>query len=159
MNFKYLAPLVLLLILSCKNTRDLCSESPENKYKFLQEKINYITDLDEGLEKAKKSNKPIFLFFTGRYNVNSELFKCYILLNDEELLKKLKNNYINIWLFVDDLKNGKKWRELQREKYNTNDKYPPIIVILDSNGNATHDAILYEKPEDVKDLINEIKRQ
>ena len=45
----------------------------------------------------------------------------------------MKNDFINVWLYVDDQNVGKKWSDYQKENFKTN--VQPYFVILDSNGN------------------------
>jgi thioredoxin-related protein len=77
---------ILFIILSCE------------KKEFTSFKSYY-----QGLEKAKKENKPIFIHFTGFGCVGYNEFENDLIKN-REILKNLCNNYISIELYVDDMR-------------------------------------------------------
>jgi len=44
----------------------------------------------------------------------------------------MKDNYVNVWLYVDDREKGKEWREIQEEKFSTNTQ--PYIYVIKNSG-------------------------
>ncbi len=110
-------------------------------------------DLQEGMAYAQKNNKPIFLDFTGYACVNCRKMEEHVWPN-EQVLSKLKNDYVVISLYVDDkkelpadqqievtqvtgskriLKNyGHKWAHFQATYFNNNSQ--PYYVLLSPEG-------------------------
>ena len=58
-------------------------------------------DYDEAAEYAKKVNKPLFIDFTGHGCVNCRKMEASVWI-DPEVLKRLKNDYVMVALYVDD---------------------------------------------------------
>lgn len=58
-------------------------------------------DLDQALRCAKKQNKPIFIDFTGHGCVNCREMEARVW-SDPEVLKRLKNDYIMVALYIDE---------------------------------------------------------
>ncbi|SMO60259.1 protein-disulfide reductase DsbD family protein [Solitalea koreensis] len=113
--------------------------------------IDAFFDYEEGLAYAKKTGKPVMLDFTGHSCVNCRKMEANVW-SDPEVLKRIKENYVLISLYVDDRTAlpeneqytskfsgkqittvGKKWSDLQATKYNTNSQ--PLYVLIDNNGN------------------------
>ena len=98
---------------------------------------------------AKQQGKPVMLDFTGWSCVNCRKMEDNVW-SDPKVLKRLRENYIIISLYVDDktplpeqerytassgkdiVTTGNKWSDMQRTKYNTNSQ--PYYVLLDNNG-------------------------
>ncbi|MEJ7692101.1 cytochrome c biogenesis protein CcdA [Daejeonella sp.] len=107
-------------------------------------------DYEEGLAYAKSVNKPILIDFTGWSCVNCRKMEASVWA-DKEVLKKLKEDYVLISLYVDDKtelaenekynssfsgKNiksiGQKWSDFQASTYGTNSQ--PYYVISGHDG-------------------------
>lgn len=107
-------------------------------------------DYEEGLAYAKSVNKPILIDFTGWSCTNCRKMEASVW-PDKEVLRRLKENYVLISLYVDDkteLKEdekyissfsgkkvntiGQKWSDFQASKFGTNSQ--PYYVIADLDG-------------------------
>jgi thiol:disulfide interchange protein DsbD len=108
-------------------------------------------DFEQALKASKELKKPIFVDFTGHGCTNCREMENRVW-SDPEVLKRLRENFVLVALYVDDKviempQNewytnklgkqvkllGKKNTEIQTEKFNTNSQ--PYYVILDSDGN------------------------
>ncbi len=104
-------------------------------------------DYDEGLAYAKAQGKPVLLDFTGYNCANCRKMEDDVW-SDQQVLKKLSDDYVLISLYVDDKTelpeskqftsafNGKKiktkgnrWSEMQAVRYNANTQ--PMYVLID----------------------------
>lgn len=113
--------------------------------------IDAFFDYEEGLAYAKKVGKPVFLDFTGHSCTNCRKMENAVW-PDPEVLKRLKNDFVVISLYVDDRTElsetekyvskytGKKVKtlgnrnvDLQVSKFNSNAQ--PLYVIVDADGN------------------------
>ncbi|TAE73215.1 MAG: DUF255 domain-containing protein [Bacteroidetes bacterium] len=72
-----------------------------SQYLKLPHKLDGFFDYKEGLEYAKKVKKPIFIDFTGHGCVNCREMEARVW-SKPEVLKRLKNDYVLIALYVDD---------------------------------------------------------
>lgn len=129
--------------------------------------LNCFHDYDEGLEYARKVNKPVMLDFTGWACVNCRKMEEQVW-SDPRVLSLLKNEFVLISLYVDEklelpeseqkevqigkktkkIKTvGNKWSYFQAVKYNTNSQ--PYYVILDHNENTLNGSAAYD-PDIVK---------
>ncbi|SFO20932.1 thiol:disulfide interchange protein DsbD [Chitinophaga sp. YR627] len=137
-------------------TSDKPAGSSTHKYAGLfhaPENIDAFYDYDEGMAYAKKMHKPVLLDFTGWSCTNCRKMEAAVW-SDPEVLKRLKEDYVLISLYVDDrtsLSNtekyvskvssksintiGQKWSDLQQERFNTNAQ--PFYVLLDPDGKPT----------------------
>ena len=107
-------------------------------------------DYEEGLAYAKSVNKPILIDFTGWSCTNCRKMEASVW-PDKEVLRRLRENYVLISLYVDDkteLKEdekyissfsgkkvntiGQKWSDFQASKFGTNSQ--PYYVIADLDG-------------------------
>ena len=107
-------------------------------------------DYEEGLAYAKKVNKPVLIDFTGWSCTNCRKMEASVW-PDPEVLRRLKNDYVLISLYVDDKtelaeneqyistfsgekikKLGKKWSDLQASKFGTNSQ--PYYIIVNDKG-------------------------
>ena len=112
--------------------------------------LNAYYDYEEGMAAAKQQNKPILLDFTGWSCTNCRKMEASVWA-DAEVLKRLKNDYILISLYVDDktalaenekytstfsgrtIKTiGQKWSDFQASTFGTNSQ--PYYVLLDAEG-------------------------
>ncbi|HEX7366380.1 MAG TPA: cytochrome c biogenesis protein CcdA [Pelobium sp.] len=106
-------------------------------------------DYEQGLAYAKQQNKPVLLNFTGHSCVNCRKMEAAVW-SDKEVLKRLRDNYVLISLYVDDKTElpdseqyvsaftgkkiktiGNKWSDLQASKFKTNSQ--PYYVLLNSD--------------------------
>ncbi len=129
--------------------------------------IDAFFDYDEGLAYAKKVGKPVFLDFTGHSCTNCRKMENAVW-PDPEVLRRLKNDFVVISLYVDDRTElaesekyvskytGKKVKtignrnvDLQVSKFNSNAQ--PLYVIVDADGNALTGTFGYK--EDVPGYI------
>lgn len=109
-------------------------------------------DYEEGLAYAKKVNKPVLIDFTGWSCTNCRKMEASVW-PDKEVLRRLKEDYVLISLYVDDKTElsedekyqsafsgkkvksiGQKWSDFQASKYGTNSQ--PYYVIVDHEGNT-----------------------
>ncbi len=109
-------------------------------------------DYDQGLACARKLNKPVFLDFKGHACSNCKKMESKVW-SDPEVLRRLRNNFIIISLYVDDRTKldesewvvseydgkvkktiGKKNSDFQITRYKINSQ--PYYVILDLNENV-----------------------
>lgn len=107
-------------------------------------------DYEEGLAYAKSVNKPILIDFTGWSCVNCRKMEASVW-PDKEVLKRLKQDYVLISLYVDDKTElaeeekyvsafsgkkiktiGQKWGDFQASKFGTNSQ--PYYVLADHDG-------------------------
>lgn len=114
------------------------------------ENIDAFYDYEEGMAYAKKMHKPVLLDFTGWSCTNCRKMEASVW-SDPEVLKRLKEDYVLISLYVDDRTPlnsaekyvskvssksintlGQKWSDLQQERFNTNAQ--PFYVVLDPEG-------------------------
>ncbi len=112
--------------------------------------LNAYYDYEEGLAAAKQQNKPVLLDFTGWSCTNCRKMEASVWAN-AEVLKRLKNDYILISLYVDDktalaenekytstfsgktIKTlGQKWSDFQASTFGTNSQ--PYYVLVDTEG-------------------------
>lgn len=116
-------------------------------------KLNAYFDYQEGLEAARRLNKPILLDFTGHACVNCRKMEANVW-PDKDVYSMISNDYILIQLYVDDktelapedviitpegktLKTiGKKWSDLQARKFKANSQ--PFYVLI----NPADEALL-----------------
>lgn len=113
-------------------------------------------DYQQGIEMAKKLNKPVFLDFTGWACVNCRKMESNVW-KDPEVQKLFRNDYIMISMYVDDKTKlgdseryvsklsgqniktlGDKYSEIQTVNYNTNSQ--PYYVLLDPFDNEQLNA-------------------
>ena len=112
--------------------------------------LNAFYDYEEGLTYAKGVNKPILIDFTGWSCVNCRKMEASVW-SDKEVLRKLKEDYVLISLYVDDKTGltedekyissfsgksvktiGQKWSDFQASTFGTNSQ--PYYVIVGHDG-------------------------
>jgi len=130
------------------------NEIAKNKAKedYFISQLRIITDLNLGIEQAQSEKKPILLYFTGYAVVNGRKIESDLLMKNETVFQTMKNDYINVWLYVDDRNVGKKWYDYQKEKFKSN--VQPYFVILDSHGNPISKGLGYSEAKE--NLENEL---
>lgn len=130
--------------------------------------IDAFFDYEEGLAYAKKVGKPVFLDFTGHSCTNCRKMENAVW-PDPEVLKRLKNDFVVVSLYVDDRTElseaekyvskytGKKVKtlgnrnvDLQVSKFNSNAQ--PLYVIVDAEGNPL--TVTHGYKEDIAGYIS-----
>jgi thiol:disulfide interchange protein DsbD len=125
-------------------------------------------DYQEGLDYARKVNKPALIDFTGWSCVNCRKMEATVWA-DSEVLRRLRQDYVIISLYVDDRTAldeseqytssfsgkkintiGKKWSDLQSSVFKTNSQ--PYYVIMNSDGDRLVPAQAYDL--DIQNYIN-----
>lgn len=115
-------------------------------------KLNAYFDYAEGIEAARKQNKPVLVDFTGHACVNCRKMEANVW-PDPAVYKLISEEYILIQLYVDDKSElatedvvttpegkmlttiGKKWSDLQARKFQANSQ--PFYVLLDPKTETT----------------------
>jgi thiol:disulfide interchange protein DsbD len=129
-------------------------------------------DYEEGMEYARKNNKPVMVDFTGFGCVNCREMEASVW-SDPRVKGIIDNDYVLISLYVDDktkldapveitefdktrkLKTvGDKWSYLQRSKFGANAQ--PFYVLLDNAGMPVAPAHAYKK--DVEKYIQFLQK-
>ncbi len=130
--------------------------------------LNGYFDYEEGLAAAKKLNKPVFIDFTGHGCVNCREMEANVW-SDPAVLKRLREDYVIIALYVDDKTNlpeeewvvsesdgkvkktlGKKNADFQITRYRVNAQ--PYYCLLDTEGNDLVTPRAYDL--DVSDFVD-----
>ncbi len=139
-----------------EHSSNICETPRYHEFLHLPHGIEGYFDYQQGLACAKKLNKPIYVDFTGHGCVNCREMEANVW-SDPRVLKRLKEDYVVISLYVDDkttlpesewvrsevdgkLKKsiGKVYADLQIYNFNVNAQ--PYYVLLD------HDGDLLAKP-------------
>ena len=137
-------------------------------------------DYDEGMEYARKHNKPVIVDFSGYGCVNCREMENYVWI-DARVKNILENDYVLITLMVDDrqelpetievVHNGKtrklktvgdKWAYLQEYKFGFVSQ--PYYVTLDHDGKPIGPSIAYERDinkylDFLKTCLNNFKKE
>jgi len=111
-------------------------------------------DYSQGLACAKEQGKPALIVFKGHACANFKMMEAKVW-SDEEILTRLRNNFVIISLYVDDRTQlpenewfvskidgkvkktiGKQYEDLEISKFNTNAL--PLYVITDHEGNPVN---------------------
>lgn len=79
----------------------LCENPKYADFLHLPHGIEGYFDYDQAIACAKEKNKPVFVDFTGHGCVNCREMEARVW-SDKEVLKRLKNDYIVLALYVDD---------------------------------------------------------
>jgi thiol:disulfide interchange protein len=109
-------------------------------------KLDAYFDYQEGINEAKRLNKPVLIDFTGHACVNCRKMEANVW-PDKEIYRLISQEYVLIQLYVDDKSTladedkvttpegkilstiGKKWSDLQARKFQSNSQ--PFYVLLD----------------------------
>lgn len=121
-------------------------------------------DYDEGMEYARKNNKPVIIDFSGYGCVNCRKMEASVW-TDPRVKNTLDNEYVLITLMVDDRdrlpqtmeveENGKtiklrtvgdKWSYFQSHKFGTSSQ--PYYVLLDTSGKPIGPSYVYDEDID-----------
>ncbi|MBE0641182.1 MAG: thioredoxin family protein, partial [Bacteroidales bacterium] len=130
--------------------QQLCDEPRYGDFLHLPHGIKGYFDYEQGLACAKEQNKPVFIDFTGHGCVNCCEMEANVW-SHPEVLKRLRNDYMVIALYVDDKTTlpeeewivsdydgkvkktiGRKYADFQISRFNTNAQ--PYYCLLDHNG-------------------------
>lgn len=130
--------------------------------------IDAFYDYDQALAYSKQVGKPVLLDFTGWSCVNCRKMEESVW-PDPQVLKRLKEDYILVSLYVDDRTElepheqyvsafsgkkirrvGQKWSDLQASRFGTNAQ--PYYVIVNSDGKQLVPAQAYN--EDIQHYID-----
>ena len=146
-------------------TSSLGEKLPEHA-QYGPHKIIAFHDYDEGLEYAKKVNKPVLIDFTGVTCVNCRRMEELVWAKPE-ILSILKNDVVLVSLYVDDRKElpiddvyttksgkeittyGKKWSDLAITKYKAN--IQPYYILM------AHDETNLNQPVGYTPNVSEYK--
>lgn len=128
-------------------------------------------DLDEGVAYARAQGKPIMIDFTGWNCVNCRRMEDNVW-SQPKVLKKLRENYIVISLYVDDKKElpekeittskftgkklktiGNKWSDLEASIYNKNSQ--PYYVLIDHKGKLLAQPVGFTDVESYNTFLEE----
>jgi len=147
------------------NYKTVLCEEPKHgdKFKFPHRLQGYF-DYEQGMRCAKELNKPVLIDFTGHGCVNCKVMERSVW-PDDEVLKRLREDYIIIALYVDDRTElpeeewitstvdgkvkktiGKKNADFQVARFNVNAQ--PYYVLLDTNENILIQPRAYDKDID-----------
>ncbi|MFW5974621.1 MAG: cytochrome c biogenesis protein CcdA [Bacteroidota bacterium] len=126
-----------------------CEESKYSDYLHLPHGLDGFFDFEQGMECARKQNKPVFIDFTGHGCVNCREMEANVW-SDPRVLKRLRDDYVIIALYVDDKTKldesewvkseydgkvkktlGKKYADFQITRFGVNAQ--PYYVLLDHN--------------------------
>ena len=147
------------------STSDICNY-PNKKYAYLNEHtpqgLCAFYDIDQGLEYAKKVNKPVLLDFTGHTCKNCRKVEQTIW-TDPAVKKMLQEEYVLISLFTDDavpleaeeispdgtkLRDlGDKWQDYENRIYNMSAQ--PYYILLDHDKSSLFSPFGYQEAPDV----------
>ncbi len=124
-------------------------------------------DFEQGMAFAKKQHKPVIIDFTGFGCVNCRKMEAAVW-TDEEVARRLTQDYVLISLYVDDKTSlpqpievevngqkrtlrtiGDKWSHLQATKFGANTQ--PFYVLLDENGKPLGPSRSYK--EDIQEYL------
>jgi thiol:disulfide interchange protein DsbD len=127
--------------------KELCEKPKFSDFLHLPHGLNGYFDFQQGMECARKQNKPVFIDFTGHGCVNCREMEATVW-SDPRVLEKLKNHYVVIALYVDDKSSlpesewvtsaydgkvkktlGKKYADFQITRFGVNAQ--PYYVLLD----------------------------
>ncbi len=132
-----------------KGTFTLCEDPKYADFLSLPYALNGYFDYEQGLECARTLNKPILLDFKGHACSNCKEMEAKVW-SDPQVLKRLREDYLIIALYVDDRTKlpesewvisefdgkvkktlGKKYADFQISRYNINTQ--PYYVLIDHN--------------------------
>jgi len=139
--------------------KELCETPKYHKFLHLPHGLEGYFDYDQAVQCSKEQNKPIFIDFTGHGCVNCRQMESNVW-SDPAVLKRLRNDYIVLALYVDDktklpenewIKStydnkmkktiGKKSADFQITKFGVNAQ--PYYVLLNADGEVLTDPRAY----------------
>ena len=139
----------------------ICDKPKYGDFLHLPHGLQGYFDFEQGMACAKKQNKPVFIDFTGHGCVNCREMEANVW-SDPQVLKRLKENFVVIALYVDDKTDlpesewitssydgkvkktiGKKYADYQISRFNINAQ--PYYVLLDHKGELLNQPRAYKK--------------
>lgn len=145
---------------SVSDDKGLCEKPKFSDFLHLPHNLKGYFDYDQALRCAKEQNKPLFIDFTGWGCVNCREMEANVW-SDPEVLRRLREDYIVVALYVDDRKElpesdwvtstydgkvkktvGKKFADFQITKFKVNSQ--PYYVLLDTNGEMLNKPKAYD---------------
>lgn len=142
------------------NKKSLCEKPKYADFLDLPHGLKGYFDYEQGLACAKAQNKPVFIDFTGHGCVNCREMEARVW-SDPEVLRRLRDEFIIIALYVDDKTKlpkdewvtssydgkvkktiGKKYADFQISRFNINAQ--PYYVLLDTNGELLVEPKAYD---------------
>jgi len=151
-----------------QNTSELCSEPKYADILHLPYGLEGYFELEQGLACAKELGKPVLIDFKGHACSNCKEMEAKVW-SDPEVLKRLKENFVIVALYVDDRTTlpesewitslidgkikktmGKVNEDIEISMFKTNAL--PLYVITDHEGNPLNDPRLHNL--DIKSYIS-----
>jgi thiol:disulfide interchange protein DsbD len=142
------------------DNKELCETPKYADFLHLPHNLKGYFDYEQALRCAKQQNKPLFVDFTGHGCVNCREMEANVW-SDPQVLKKLKEQFVVVALYVDDRKElsesewvtstvdgkvkktiGKKFADFQIAHFKTNSQ--PYYVLLDNNGALLRKPTAYD---------------
>lgn len=134
--------------------------------------IDCVDDVDKGVIRAKNTQKPLFIDFTGYACVNCRKMEDHVW-SHPAVLKLLKEEFVVVSLYVDDknilavseqvpsLRSGKvlktigdKWKDFQTFYFNSNSQ--PQYIITNADGKILSPSYSYDpEPENFKAFLEQ----
>ena len=138
-------------IISNESESSICEKPKYSDQLHLPHGLEGYFDYEQGLACARSQNKPVFIDFTGHGCVNCRQMEDRVW-GDPRVLKRLREDYVIIALYVDDKRIkldesewvtssydgkvkktlGKKYQDFQITRFNQNSQ--PLYVLLDPDG-------------------------
>jgi len=84
-----------------ESRNELCEEPKYADFLYLPHGLQGYFDYDQALACARKSNKPLFIDFTGHGCTNCREMEA-VVWSDPQVLQRLRENYVIVALYVDD---------------------------------------------------------
>lgn len=138
----------------------ICDKPKYAEFLHLPHGLKGYFDYEQGLACAKEMNKPVFIDFTGHGCVNCREMEARVW-SDPRVLKKLKEDFIIVALYVDDKTKlpeeewitssydgkvkktiGKVYADFQISRFNVNAQ--PYYVLLDTDGELLNTPKAYD---------------
>ncbi|RLD42540.1 MAG: disulfide bond formation protein DsbD [Bacteroidetes bacterium] len=139
---------------------EICETPKYHDFLHLPHGLEGYFDYEQAISCAKEQNKPIFIDFTGHGCVNCREMEANVW-SDPKVLKKLREDYIVLALYVDDKTKlpkdewitsdydgkvkktvGKKYADLQITKFNVNAQ--PFYVLMSADGDVLTQPRAYD---------------
>lgn len=153
------------------NDHEGCEEPLFAEFLHLPHGLDGYFDYEQGLACAKALNKPVFIDFTGHGCVNCREMEAAVW-SDPRVLRRLKNDYVIIALYVDDKSKlpesewvtssydgkvkktlGKKYADFQITRFGVNAQ--PYYVLLDTDREKLVEPKAYDlNPDNFVDFLD-----